>query len=210
MESPVALRAVRINHRYEQGPLWRVPLTLSWEAPQAIALTGPNGSGKSTLLTIIAGLMRPTDGEMQFSLAGKVVSPAAWRQQVSCLSPHLAPPPELTIQDILQSYGHFRGLRLPEAFLEEIQLCPRITAPLSRLSSGQRQRLLLALALAQNTPIFLLDEPTAFLDEKWKAFFYQRIQDKIQQNKTLLICATNDPDEAALFPETLYLGSHAA
>jgi len=210
MESPAALRAIRINHRYEQGPLWRVPLTLSWEAPRAIALTGPNGSGKSTLLTIIAGLLRPTDGEVGFSLAGKAVSPAAWRRYVSALSPHLLPPAELTIQDLLWSYGHFRGLRLSETLLAEIQLGHRTAAPLSRLSSGQRQRLLLALTLAQNTPILLLDEPTAFLDEKWKTFFHQRIQERIQQNSTLLICATNDPDEAALFPETLYLGSHAA
>lgn len=210
MGHPAVLKVIEVNHRYERGPLWTKPLSFTWAAPRAIAITGPNGSGKSTLLAIIAGLMRPTDGEMQFSLSEKATSPGAWRQHVSCLSPHLAPPPELTIQDILRSYEHFQRLRLPAAFLEEIQLLPRITAPLSRLSSGQRQRLLLALALAQNTPILLLDEPTAFLDEKWKAFFHQRIQEKIQQNKTLLICATNDPDEAALFPETLYLGSHAA
>jgi len=210
MDRLVAFRAVRINHRYEQGPLWRVPLTLSWEAPQAIALTGPNGSGKSTLLTLIAGLFRPTDGTIQFSLAGKVVSPATWRNQVSVLSPHLLPPSELTMQDLLRSYRHFRGVHLSEALLENIQLQHRADAPLSHLSSGQRQRLMLALTIAQNTPILLLDEPTAFLDKQWKAYFHQLIQEKIQQNNTLLICATNDPDEAALFPETLYLGSYAA
>jgi iron complex transport system ATP-binding protein len=106
--------------------------------------------------------------------------------------------------------GTFGGYVYLRPLLAEIQLGHRTAAPLSRLSSGQRQRLLLALTLAQNTPILLLDEPTAFLDEKWKTFFHQRIQERIQQNSTLFICATNDPDEAALFPETLYLGSHAA
>jgi ABC-type multidrug transport system ATPase subunit len=205
-----ALHAIKVNHRYEQGPLWKAPLTLSLKAPQAIAITGPNGSGKSTLLTILGGLLRPTEGQVLFSLAGKTLSPALWRYHLMWVSPHLTPPPDLTVQDLVQTYVRFKGLDLSHPLLEAIQLKSRISAPLSHLSSGQRQRLLLGLTLSTPSPILLLDEPTAFLDDKWKSIFHEQISKVIRQEKSLIICATNDPSEAALFPEISYLGTYAA
>jgi len=209
MGRQTVLEAVKINHRYERRALWTRPLSFTWEAPRAIAITGPNGAGKSTLLSIVGGLLRPTEGRVSFSFAGMRLSAGSWRQLIAWLSPHLYPPADLTIQHLLQSYIRFKGLLLSAGFLEEIQLQARLNAPLSHLSSGQRQRLLLALTLALQRPILILDEPTAFLDEYWKAFFHDRLRKVIEKGQTLLLCATNDPSEAALFPENLYLGFYA-
>ncbi len=205
-----ALHAIKVNHRYEQGPLWKASLTLTLRAAQAIAITGPNGSGKSTLLSILGGLLRPTEGEVHFSLAGKTLSPALWRYHLMWVSPHLTPPPDLTVQDLVQTYVRFKGLDLSHPLLDAIQLKSRMNVPLSHLSSGQRQRLLLGLTLSTPSPILILDEPTAFLDDKWKSIFHEEIGKIIRQGKSLIICATNDPSEAALFPESLYLGTYAA
>ena len=210
MGRQAALKVVEVNHRYERGALWTKPLSFTWAAPQAIAITGPNGTGKSTLLSIVGGLLRPTDGTVSFSFEGASLSPGSWRQYIAWLSPHLYPPADLTIQDLLQSYIWFKGLRLSPGLLEEVQLQARLRAPLSHLSSGQCQRLLLALTLALQRPILILDEPTAFLDEDWKAFFHDRLRRVIEKGQTLVLCATNDPSEAALFPENLYLGTYAA
>ncbi len=210
MDHQAVLKVIEVNHRYERGPLWTKPLSFTWAAPRAIAITGPNGTGKSTLLSIVGGLLRPTEGQVFFSFEGMSLSPASWRQYIAWLSPHLHPPADLTVQDLLQSYICFKGLRLSTGFLEDMRLQHRLHAPLSHLSSGQRQRLLLALTLALQSPVLILDEPTAFLDEEWKAFFHDRLRKVIEEGQTLVLCATNDPSEAALFPENLYLGTYAA
>ncbi len=210
MQPQAVLQVVEVNHQYERGLLWTNPLSFTWNTPRAIAITGPNGAGKSTLLSILGGLLRPTEGKVSFSISGMSVSAASWRSRIAWLSPHLYPPFELTVQDLLQTYVRFKGSALCPSFLEEIQLQTHQNAPLSHLSSGQRQRLLLALTLAFPSPILILDEPTAFLDEKWKAFFHERLRKRIQQGQILIVCATNDLLEAALFPENLYLGAYAA
>ncbi len=206
-----ALRLQAVQHRFEHGPLWPKTLSVDFEAPAAWVILGPNGIGKSTLLSVVAGLLKPTEGRVSFYLAGKICSSEAWRSHLSWVSPHLFPPAELTVQDLLWTYQQRKGIpEDPRAFLTELHLWERRQAPLYRLSSGQRQRLLLALVLQVSAPALLLDEPTAFLDETWKAFFHARFLEHIAQNQSLILCATNDPEEAALFPEKLYLGTYAA
>lgn len=204
MKFGIVLRGVQ--HGFSSGQwLWRLNRTIQ----ASLAVVGPNGSGKSTLLAVLAGVLRPAVGELTFVWEGQTTKPDCWRVQIAWLSPHLYPPLELTVADVVKMYKTYKGLvDSPEGLLERLDLMTHCHQALYRLSSGQRQRLLLGLALFGTSPVILLDEPTAFLDAFWREVFQAHLQALLAER--LVICATNDPYEAQLFPQKLYLGQHGA
>lgn len=166
------------------------------------AITGPNGSGKSSLLALVAGYLSPSEGRVErFGVD-------AWPRVLFWQSAHVMPPPELSGQEVLRDFCRQKGLS-EEPMRKELQDIP-LTAPLYALSSGMRQRLLLTLVLAAPAGLVLLDEPTAFLDPYHKAQVWARLQERIPDPNLLLLCATNDPEEAQLFPNQLSLPAYAA
>ncbi|MDE8742339.1 Fe(3+) dicitrate ABC transporter ATP-binding protein FecE [Pectobacterium polaris] len=150
-------------------------LSLSLPAGKITALLGPNGCGKSTLLKCFAKLLTPESGAIQ--LNGKPLSAFSARQ----LSRHLALLPQqhltpegITVCDMV-AYGRSPWLslwgRLSQDDRQRVQLAMEKThivdladKRLTDLSGGQRQRAFLAMLLAQDTPVVLLDEPTTYLD----------------------------------------------
>lgn len=166
------------------------------------AITGPNGSGKSSLLALVAGYLSPSEGHIErFGLA--------WGPRyLFWQSAHVLPPPELQVQEVLRDFCRQKGLS-QQALQGELSDIPR-KAPLYALSSGMRQRFLLTLVLAAPAGLVLLDEPTAFLDPYHKAQVWARLQERIPDPNLLLLCATNDPEEAQLFPNQLSLPAYAA
>ncbi len=204
MRFGIVLEGVR--HRFtSERWLWKLDKTIQ----RSLVVIGPNGSGKSTLLAMLAGAFRPAEGLVHFVWEGCSLSPDQWRSRIAWLSPHLYPPLELTVADVIQTYQVCKQVTdSTESLLHGLALSEHRNQALYRLSSGQRQRLLLGLELAVPSPVVFLDEPTAFLDADWQVIFHQRLRDLIPQR--LIICATNDPDEAQLFPQKLYLGTYGA
>ncbi|QWW70671.1 ABC transporter ATP-binding protein (plasmid) [Rhizobium sp. WYJ-E13] len=138
-------------------------------------LVGPNGSGKSTLLSVMSRLLKPTSGTVH--LDGRLLNTMPTREIARRLgllpqSPLL--PEGLTVYDLVSRgrYPHQGFLRQwTEADDAAVEHALRITdtlsfaaRPVDSLSGGQRQRCWIAMALAQETPVILLDEPTTFLD----------------------------------------------
>lgn len=172
------LSAQDVSFAYGATPILRgVSLEI---APQRLtALVGPNGSGKSTLLGALARLLRPGSGEVL--LDGKAIARLPTREVARRLGilPQNPPLPEAITAFDLVSRGRFphRGAfgGLGKADLVAIETAMRATStlplarrPVDALSGGQRQRCWIAMALAQETPIILLDEPTAFLDLRYQ------------------------------------------
>lgn len=138
-------------------------------------IIGPNGCGKSTLLRCLAGLLQPNDGKITLLGQPLVGLPANARaRQIAYLPqepPHL---PGMTAGGLVaKGRAPWRRPFLPlserdktaiDTALEATGLSEFGTRHLSALSGGQRQRAWLALALAQDTPVILLDEPTSYLD----------------------------------------------
>lgn len=150
-------------------------VSFALEPGTVTTLIGPNGSGKSTLLRAIAGLSRPREGSVHLDGAALAsLSPRAVARRMATLPQSPLAPEGLTVVDLVSrgrqphqpwyrqwSRGDERAIADAMARMGITVLAQR---PLEELSGGQRQRAWIALCLAQQTPIVLLDEPTTHLD----------------------------------------------
>ncbi|MCX7606543.1 MAG: ABC transporter ATP-binding protein [Bacteroidia bacterium] len=194
-----------VGHKYRSRWLFR-HLSLELKSGTSWAIIGPNGAGKSSLLSLIAGYSSPVEGSISYYLDEKPVRVQQLSPYFFWQSPHVQPPVDFTVGDLLRDYQKQKAFN-PSIFMSHmkgISLSMRIY----ELSSGMRQRLLIALVLSASTGLILLDEPTAFLDADHKAHIWGALQQVIQHPEYLLLCATNDPEEAAFFPHSLYLPSY--
>lgn len=185
-------------------------VTLTVRAGEVVAVTGPNGSGKSTLLKIVAGLLRPSRGQVTLTIdAGEPTpDPAVRRGAVGYAAPDLALYPELTGRENLAFFRAVRGRRLTneeaDRRLADVGLAGRGDEPIGVYSSGMRQRLRLAFALLADPAILLLDEPSLALDAGGVAIVERIVAE--QRTRGLTLLATNDAREAALGDRTIVLG----
>ncbi|WP_095590667.1 ABC transporter ATP-binding protein [Actibacterium ureilyticum] len=168
------LSAQDVTLRYDDRVISRA---LSLDIPDGAftAIVGPNACGKSTLLRALARLMPPQSG--QVTLDGKAISRLPSREvarRLGLLPQSPFAPDGITVADLVARgrFPHQRFLRQwspQDALAVDRALADTGTShladrPLADLSGGQRQRVWIAMALAQETPILLLDEPTTFLD----------------------------------------------
>jgi len=147
----------------------RVPilsdLTLALRSGDVAWLRGPNGAGKSTLLRMMAGLMRPTDG--QVSMFGAAPGPAA-RKRVGLVAHHPALYEDLTLDENLQLVAELAGVpktRVDEA-LEAVGLSGARSRRAGEASEGMRRRADLARLLLVDHDVLLLDEAHSGLDRE--------------------------------------------
>lgn len=138
------------------------------------AIVGPNGCGKSTLLKCVAGLLKPSSGEIR--LDNRPLSAFSDRERACAISymPQSRSVPDISVRQLV-SHGRFphlkwgqnlrsSDLQIIDDALRRVDLSGYAERSVSRLSGGERQRAYIAMMLAQQTPVMLLDEPTTYLD----------------------------------------------
>jgi heme exporter protein A len=163
----------------------------------SLAIAGRNGSGKSTLMKIIAGVLSPTRGTVQFEVEGKTVKSDDVHAYIGFVSPYLQLYDEFTGWENLDIFRKIRGIKVNDGFMSElltrVNIFDRRNDFVRTYSSGMKQRLKFAFALLHQPPILLLDEPTSNLDSEGIATIYQ-IADE-QKNNGILLVATNDAED---------------
>jgi heme exporter protein A len=143
-------------------------IDLSLEPGEALAVVGPNGAGKTTLLRLLAGLMRPTEGEVR--VMGEPLTRGAdrIRRAIGLLSHQSLLYDDLTLLENLTFAARLYGLERPRALaaaaLDQAGLGARAGELPRRLSRGLLQRAAIARALLHNPQVLLLDEPFTGLD----------------------------------------------
>jgi ABC-type multidrug transport system ATPase subunit len=200
MSGPSAVVAVR-DLRVAYGSvvvLADVELTVT--AGEIVAVTGVNGVGKSTLLTCLAGLRRPAAGSVSVLGAAPRDDPAFWRA-VAMVADQPTWYPGLTVREHLElirlTHQPLRGWCLPaDELIELFGLSARADASPLDLSSGQRQRLSLAAALARPSRLLLLDEPEQSLDADFRLELAALLRDGYAGNGGTVVMATHDHDFA--------------
>ena len=171
-------------------------------------IIGPNGCGKSTLLRGLARLMRPAGGAV--ILDGQEIHRLPTRdvaKRLGLMQQQPAPPGGITVEDLVRRgrYPHQSFLQPPSRRDSELvdealaltgttDLRPR---PVDQLSGGQRQRAWMAMAIAQETPLLLLDEPTTFLDIRHQMEIIELVQRLNIDAKRTIVMVLHDINEAA-------------
>lgn len=181
-----------------------------------LAIVGPNGAGKSTLLNLLSATLKPVTGNVTIEgkplesystrkLAGKI---AVVRQETIPIFGFSV------IETVMMSrtthYGQLGFEKETDRQIVNEALKVTDTArfslrSLANLSAGERQRVFIARAIAQNTPILLLDEPTSFLDLKHQVDIYDLLKStQLKQGKTI-VAVTHDINLASQYCDTILL-----
>lgn len=171
-------------------------LTFSIKSGSRFAIIGSNGSGKSTLLKILSGGLLPSSGQIHYSLRSEMIAEDILYRYVHFVAPYNTVIEELSLPELfdlhhklglLRSFGTYKEWKskLEYPFDPERQI--------KTFSSGMKQRIKLGLALLDDRPLILLDEPGSNLDVQGKAWFYGLL-DQLKTDQTLII-ASNEPVE---------------
>lgn len=148
--------------------------SLDAHAGQITVILGPNGCGKSTLLKTICGILPAAAGQVRLDGQDLLALPSNQTAQKVAYLAQNRQAPDITVERLVL-HGRFPYLRYPRRYraedlaaarqaMERMGILELKEEPLSRLSGGQRQKAYIAMALAQDTSVILLDEPTTYLD----------------------------------------------
>jgi Cu-processing system ATP-binding protein len=153
---------------------------------EVVALLGPNGSGKTTCLKAAAGLVFPSAGEV--TLAGRRATEPQAREVLSFLPQRVSFPESLSGREVLEFYRSLRavGKDRVDAVLKFAALNGSGARPVGQYSGGMVQRLGLAVAMLPDSPVLLLDEPTAALDPDGLCAFYGLVTRRRSEGRTVL------------------------
>jgi len=185
-----------------------------------LAIAGPNGAGKTTLLNLLCGLLKPKSGSIRVDkkpLESYSVKKLA--QKVAVVRQEFVPVFDFTVAQMVSMartpyLGTFgfedkTDKQMINKALEATETAQFALRPLGSLSGGERQRVFIARALAVNSPILLLDEPTSFLDLKHQVGIYDLLKTaQLEKGKTI-VAVTHDINLAAQYcDEILLLGAN--
>jgi ABC-2 type transport system ATP-binding protein len=160
---------------------------------QCFGLLGPNGAGKSTTIEIIETIQKPDSGEILYK--GEAIT-KDFTQSLGVQFQETSLPLHLTVYETLKSFSQLydKGIDL-EQIIDMCQLTPFLHQMHDKISGGQKQRLLLSLALCHDPQVILLDEPTTGLDPQARRHLWQIVDQIKKQGKTILL-TTHYMDEA--------------
>jgi ABC-2 type transport system ATP-binding protein len=155
---------------------------------EIFGLLGPNGAGKTTTLECIIGLREPDAGEVEVCGIDARRYPRAVKQRIGAALQATALQDKITPREALDLFGSFYAAAVSaDGLLERFGLIEKADAPFDSLSSGQRQRLALALAFVNNPELVFLDEPTAGLDAQSRRELHGEILRMKREGHTVLL-----------------------
>ena len=212
-----AVRATDVTRRFGDGTGTVEALrgvSLSVCSGELLAIMGPSGSGKSTLLHILAGLDRPTSGEV--AIGGQVLSGMAdrdltmlRRSQLGFVFQFFNLLPMLTAERNIVLPLKLAGRRVDPAWVDElidkVGLSERRDHLPSELSGGQQQRVALARALVMQPTVIFADEPTGNLDSHSGAEILELLRDSAETYHQSIVMVTHEPKVSAITDRILLL-----
>jgi len=209
------------NLSFGYTPQHTILKDISFEVIQGkfLAIAGPNGAGKTTLLNLLCGLLRPKAGSIRIDAAPvESYSVKKLAQKVAVVRQEFVPVFDFTVAQMVSMartpyLGTFgfedkTDKQMVNEALEATDTAQFALRALGSLSGGERQRVFIARALAANSPILLLDEPTSFLDLKHQVGIYDLLKTAQLEKCKTIVAVTHDINLAAQYcDEILLLGA---
>ncbi|MFI0491225.1 ABC transporter ATP-binding protein [Flavobacterium sp.] len=210
MENKIILQASKISIGYsnkKENNIIASDIALSLEKAKLIALIGANGIGKSTLLRTITGIQKPILGTVLLNEKNiHELDSLTLAQNLSVVLTEKLPPSNLTVWELIalgrQPYTNWIGkltdndiAKVNEA-IELTQIGHLASKKHYEISDGQLQIVLIARALAQDTPLIILDEPTTHLDLLHKVVLFKLLKKLTQETGKCILFSTHDIDMA--------------
>jgi iron complex transport system ATP-binding protein len=209
------IQAKNLTVAYHGRPVLK-NITFGMQKGEILALVGPNGSGKSTLIRALSGILPVSSGTIH--LSGRLMSgfgPAERARQIAVVPQGIQLPPAFTaLETVLfgrTPYLNFLGQlsaddeRIARDSLERVDALSLAERRVGELSGGEQQRVLLARALAQCTPILLLDEPTSHLDLQHQMTLMELVYKLARECELTVLVALHDLNLAARYAERIAL-----
>ena len=188
------------------------------ETGNFLAIAGPNGTGKSTLLNLMCGALQPKSGTIRIDgMSIESYNPRTLAAKVAVVRQEYVPifgfsVIETVMMARIPYYGSAGFERQSDRdivnnAMERTDTTRFASRPITSLSSGERQRVFIARALAQNSPILLLDEPTNFLDLKHQVGIYDLLKAAQREKGKTIVTVSHDVNLAAQYcDQALLLG----
>jgi manganese/zinc/iron transport system ATP- binding protein len=208
----IALETHDLTVAYDKKPvLYGIDVRI--EPGQLVGIMGPNGAGKSTLIKAIMGLLKPASGWIQIFGESNIsqrnrIAYVPQRREVDWDFP-------VTVMDVvlMGRYGHLglfkrpgkKDLQIALDSLEKVNMIPFADRQISNLSGGQQQRVFLARALAQQSDLYLMDEPFVGVDAATESTIIDLLQELRSEGKTLLVVHHDLPTARHYFDSLLLL-----
>ena len=208
------LKVTNLSLKYDSHYVFK-DLTFSLEPKDFLCIVGPNGSGKSTLLKCLLGEIKPTSGKIEFPSSPKSPKIGYLPQNPELNLNFPASVLEIVSSGTLNQVGlfsHYPQAKIEQA-LKTLGIQKIVNRKFGELSGGQRQKVLLARALAATQDLLVLDEPNNSLDYSSKQNFYETLR-KLNKNLAIIM-VTHDLDHRNLLgnkilsldPEHPFFGS---
>lgn len=186
-------------------------LHLSIFGSQMICFMGPNGAGKSSLLRTLAGLQKPLAGAIQVGLPNQ----AHMSRDIAVVLTDRVYALNLTVEEVV-TFGRYPYLgwsirisdddrKIVSDAIDQVSLRPLVNRKLYELSDGQLQMVMIARALAQDTPIMLLDEPTSHLDLNNRVEIMNMLLRLARETGKAILLATHELDLALQTADLIWL-----
>ena len=180
---------------YGENPVLR-DISLSVPEGKVTVIVGPNGCGKSTLLKALAGIL-PASGSVTLGERELLGLSGRERARMVAFLPQNRSVPEITVRNLVL-HGRFPYLSYPrryrgedyraaEAAMSRMGVTDLADRKLSALSGGQRQKVYIAMALAQDTPVVLMDEPNTFLDIAHQIRMMEQAKALAEEGKSVVL-----------------------
>jgi ABC-type Fe3+/spermidine/putrescine transport system ATPase subunit len=205
------LELENVSHRYGGSAEPALSgLTLAVEPGELVALLGPSGCGKTTALKTIAGLLRPTSGDVRVEGRSVVGTPPERREaamvfQKSLLFPHMSVASNVGFGLKMRGVPKDEAERRIEEALRRVRMGGFAGRRPDELSGGQQQRVALARALVTEPRLLLLDEPLSALDANLREEMRELIKDLQREGGYTTVFVTHDQEEAVVLADRIAL-----
>ena len=180
-------------------------ISFSIEPGECFGLLGPNGAGKTTTIEVIEGILSPDSGEVLYKGTRRE---AGFREEAGIQLQNTELPQYLTVKETLEMFRSLYGRRAElDTLIDSCRLGEMLTRDNRKISGGQKQRLLLAIALANDPELVFLDEPTTGLDPQARRHLWQIVREIKSRGKTIAL-TTHYMEEAQILCDRIAIMDH--